>query len=294
MNAPVINIFRSKEEAFYFKNSQQNRFYCFTGVQLLPNNPYPYVQITDTPNGINLEDWTVNAIDICTEEKTDITNYFMVDSLTNSDNGNPQLYWSITNLPFDFNYQLIYLEITQTLGETFYSTPFLLTEIDIEKTSQYHYRTKKTEPYQSIGLQSWFRNITRNEELTQYYEASTRNTVTQAVKVNKLEKHMTELMSLDNLNCLSDILISPYLYLNLTRISLFEAPKFPEVTHQENFGKMEFLVSPNKNDTYKLEEPLRGDFLGSDFNADDFLIYDNGEPPVITRKHNNKFNLKYS
>lgn len=296
MNTPVINVFRSTQEAFYFKNSQQNRFYCFTGVQLLPNNPMPYVQITDTPDGLKLEDWTINAINICTEEKTDVTDYFMVDSLTNSLNGNPQFYWSLTNVPFDFGYELIYLEMTQTLGETFYTNPFLLTDIDSEKTSQFHYRTKKTEPYQSIGLQSWFRQPTRNEELTPYYEASTRNTVTQAIKVNKLEKHFTELMSLDILNHLSDILICPYLYLNSVRISLFEAPKFPELSQQENFGKTEFLVSPNKNDVYQIVTQVStlGDFLGTDFDAADFLIFDSGAPPIINRKHTNKFNLKYS
>ena len=275
MNNPVINIFRSTTEAFYFKNSQQNRFYYFTGVQLLPNNTLPYTQVTNTLNGINLEDWTVNVVNICTLEKTNITNYFMVDSLTNSQNGNPQLYWSLTNVPFDFGYELVYLEITQAIGETFYSQPFLLTDTDSEKTSQFHYRAKKTDPYQSIGLQSWFRQITRNEELTQYYEASTRNTITQAVKVNKLEKHFTELMSLDILNHLSDILISPYLYLNSVRVALFEAPKFPEVTNQENFGKMDFLISPNPNDRYEITQQVSilGDFLKTDFLATDFKTF---------------------
>lgn len=272
MNTPVINIFRSKTEAFYFKNSQQNRFFNFTGVQLLPNNPLKYIQVTDTPDGIELEDWSVNVVNLCNDQKTDITESFTVESYTNSQNGNRQFFWSLQNVPIDFGYELVYLEITQALGETFYSTPFLLTETDSEKTSQFHYRTKKTEPYQSIGLQTWFRNITRNEELTQYYEASTRNTVTKAVKVNKLEKHFTEIMSLDLLNQLSDILISPYLYLNQVRISLFEAPKFPEVTQQENFGKMEFIISPNKNDLYK-DDISRGDFSANDFSANDFKIY---------------------
>jgi len=272
MNTPVINIFRSKTEAFYFKNSQQNRFYCFSGVQLLPNNPLKYIQITDTPDGINLEDWSVKIVTLLNEQKTDITNSFTVESYTNSQNGNRQLYWSLTNVTTDFGYQLVYLEITQALGETFYSNPFLLTNTDSEKTSQFHYRSKKTDPYQSIGLQTWFRNITRNEELTQYYEASTRNTVTQAVKVNKLEKHFTETMSLDLLNQLSDILITPYLYVNKVRVSLFEAPKFPEVTNQENFGTMEFTLSPNKNDLYK-DDITRGDFLANDFSANDFKIY---------------------
>jgi hypothetical protein len=50
--------------------------------------------------------------------KTDIT-YFFVDRLTNDLDGAPQFYWSLTDVPFDFGYNLIYLEINQLLGETF-------------------------------------------------------------------------------------------------------------------------------------------------------------------------------
>ena len=103
MVEPVINIYRTKEEAFYFENSPINTQYIFKGVQLLPNNRLKYVQITNTPNGINLEDWTVYVVD-CKGTKTDITSSFLVESLTNSDNGNPQLYWSLKNIPFDFGW----------------------------------------------------------------------------------------------------------------------------------------------------------------------------------------------
>jgi len=116
---PFINIFRTKEEAFYFKNSQINTQFIFKGVQLLPNNASKYIQVTETPNGIDLEDWTVFAVDLCKGTKTEITPYFFVDSLTNSIDGSPQLFWSLTNVPFDFGYRLIYLEINQSLGETF-------------------------------------------------------------------------------------------------------------------------------------------------------------------------------
>ena len=136
MVSPFINLFRSKEEAFYFKNSQINTQFIFKGVQLLPNNTAKYIQVTDTPNGIDLEDWTVNIVDLCKGTKTDVTDYFFVDSLTNSLNGSPQLYWSLTNVPFDFGYSLVYLEIEQAVGELFYSTPFLLTNIEHEKTTQ--------------------------------------------------------------------------------------------------------------------------------------------------------------
>jgi hypothetical protein len=111
---PFINILRTKQEALYFKNSQINTF-IFKGVQLLPNNPRKYIQVTNTPLGIDLEDWQVNAVDYV-QGKTDITSHF-VDRLTNDLDGAPQFYWSLTDV-FFFGYNLIYLEINQ-LVETF-------------------------------------------------------------------------------------------------------------------------------------------------------------------------------
>lgn len=250
MTAPVINLFRSKDEALYFKNSQLNGFYVFTGVQLLPNNPISYTQITDTPDGLIVNDWIVNAVTLYKNVKTDITAYFNVDSVTNSLNGNPQLFWSLTDVPFDFGSNLIYLEVQQAIGETFYSQPFLLTDYENEKTTQFHYKDKRTDIYQSIGFQSWFRQIDKKTKLTSYYEASTRNTVTQAVETNKIEKHVSEVMAIDTLVQLTDILESPYLYVNSIRCSLFEAISIPELTQQENFANITFTLSPNKNDVY--------------------------------------------
>src|SRR5687768_7039325 len=125
MQEPIINLYRTVEEALYFKNSQLNTQFIFSGVQLLPNNLEKYIQVTNTPNGINLEDWAVKVISVCTgEELGDITPSFMVESLTNSINGNPQIVWSLSELIQDFGWDLIYLKITQALGETFYSQPF--------------------------------------------------------------------------------------------------------------------------------------------------------------------------
>lgn len=273
MIAPVINIYRSTNEALYFKNSQINRFYAFTGVQLLPNNPIPYTQITETPDGLNIEDWTVNAITLYRGIKTDITPYFNIDSKTNSLNGNPQLFWSIANVPFDFGSELIYLEINQAVGETFYTQPFLLTDYEKEKTTQFHYKDKRTDLYQSIGFQTWFRQADKKTKLTSYYEASTRNTVTQAVETNKVEIHVSEVMNKETLIQLTDVLESPYLYVNGIRCSLFEAVTIPELTQQENFANITFTLSPNKNDTYTPAQPARGDFSGSDFSATDFKIH---------------------
>jgi hypothetical protein len=249
MTAPLINLYRTKEEAFYFKNSPINSQYIFRGVQLLPNNPKKYVQITDTPDGINLEDWTVYVVD-CKGVKTNITSSFLVETLTNSDNGNPQFYWSLLNIPFDFGWDMIYLEITQAIGETFYSTPFMITDTDSERVTQVHYKDNKDDVYQSIGMRFFFLEEDKKTEMKTYYQLSTRNTVSQSVKTSYINIYRTELMPKSMLIALTYILESPILYIDNIRGYLYEAVDLPSKTSQENFASFDFQISPNKNDTF--------------------------------------------
>lgn len=289
--APFINLFRSKEEAFYFKNSQINTKFIFKGVQLLPNNTAKYIQVTDTPDGIDLEDWTVNVVDLCKGTKTDVTDFFFVDSLTNSLDGSPQLFWSLTNVPFDFGYRLVYLEIEQAVGELFYSTPFLLTNIENEKTTQFHYKDSNEDVYQSIGLQTWFDEEDKKTELTTYYEVSTKNTVSQAIKTSKIELFRTELMPKSVVIGLTYLLESPILYVNYIRNSLFEAIDLPKKTSQENFIEIEYILSPNYNDNFfGLADYLGIDYGSADYDTDDVLTPE----PTPTRIHINVYNAVYN
>jgi hypothetical protein len=274
MNAPtVINLYKSLEEALYFKNSQINTQFIFSGVQLLPNNPNKYIQVTNTPNGINLEDWTVKVVSICGEELGDITGSFMVESLTNSDNGTPQFIWSLKNIPIDFGFGLIYLKITQTLGDTFYSQPFKITAIDSEKTCQIIYKYKRTDPIQSIGVTAWFCEPDFLQELTPYYEVSTQSWVTASIEQGEVEYWRTEFMPKSLLIQLKTILGLPYVYINSVRANLKEAPEIPKKTSQENFGTMDFTLNFHPNDIYVQPDESNGDFIDSDFDPNDFLIY---------------------
>lgn len=290
MVAPFINLFRTTNEAFYFKNSQINTQFIFKGVQLLPNNTAKYIQVTQTPYGIDLEDWQVNIVDLCRGTKTDVTDYFFVDSLTNDADGSPQLFWSLTNVPFDFGYRLIYLEINQLIGETFYSSPFMLTNIENEKTSQFHYKDSKDDVYQSIGLQTWFDEEDKKTELTTYYEVSTKNTVSQAIKTSKLEKFRTELMPKSMLIGLSYLLESPVLYVNYVRCSLFEALDLPEKIAQENFIEVSYTLSPNYKDNFF----GLTDYNGIDYGAADYDTDEVPTPiPTPTRVFANEFSTEF-
>lgn len=288
---PVINLFRTLEEAMYFKSSQMNTQFIFSGVQLLPNNPNKYIQVTNTPNGINLEDWTVKMYSIYGNELGDISDSFMVESLTNSDNGNPQFIWSLKNIAQDFGYDLVYMKITQALGETFYSQPFKITAIDSEKTCQINYKYKRTDEIQSIGFNAWFSEPDFLQELTPYYEVSTQSWVTASIEQGEIEYWRTELMPKSVLIQLKSILGLPYVYINSVRASLKEAPEIPKKTSQENFASMDFTLNFHPNDIYIQPDEDNGDFLSSDWLANDWYIYQENTPPIVnTDVFNNIFN----
>lgn len=270
---PVINLFRTLDEALYLKNSQINTQFILSGVQLLPNNSQKYIQVTNTPNGINLEDWIVKVFSICGEELGNITDSFMVESLTNSDNGNPQFVWSLKNISQDFGWQLIYLEITQILGETFYSQPFKITDIESDKTTQINYKYEESDPIQSIGFNTWFNDEDLLQEQTSYYEISTKSWVTATMDDGRVEYWRTELMPKYLLVKLKEILGLPYLYINSVRASLKEVPEIPQKQSQENFAEMNFILNFHPNDIFVQPEESNGDFSPDDWLEDDFYLY---------------------
>lgn len=250
-----------------------NTQFIFSGVQLIPNNPNKYIQVTNTPNGMNLEDWTVKVFSLCGEELGDITDSFMVESLTNSDNGNPQFIWSLQNITQDFGWNLIYLQITQSVGETFYSQPFRITAINSEKVSQINYKFRETDEIQSIGFNIWFDDIDLLQELTTYYEESTQSWVSASMEQGEVEYWRTELMPKYLLIQLKKILGLPYVYINDVRASLKEATEIPKKTSQENFAEMSFVLNFHPNDVFVQPEASNGDFLDTDYDSNDFLIY---------------------
>lgn len=271
---PVINIFRTLAEAMYFKNSQLNDSFIFSGVQLLPNNSQKYIQVTNTPNGIELEDWIVKVMSICGEELGDITDSFLVEPIEiNSDNGNPQFIWSLTNIEQDFGWELIYLQITQSVGETFYSQPFKITSQESEKTCQINYKFKETDEIQSIGFNAWYDDKDLLQEQTTYYEESTQSWVTASMEQGEVEYWRTELMPKYLLVQLKKILGLPFVYINGVRASLKEVPEIPRKTAKENFAEMSFTINFHPNDVFVQPEPSRGDFASTDWSMDDFYLY---------------------
>ena len=279
----AINLYTTKAEALYFKDSQRNNFYEFGGIQLLPNETYIQkltdIELKNTYKATILrvsDDSVIGNLPYSIQEANYAVVYAASDiiyaasnTITVGSNTDSVTYISITPSQ-DCNNDLIYIGFSDVNNDTvyaasntvyaasnsninsnsnsnynYYTNPFYITLLDEDNTTKFTYKNLSSNNYESIGLKVWFRQKSRQSELTTYYESSTRNTVTQAIKTHNLEMYESEFMSIDDLIMTSEILESPYLYIGSTRYSLFEAVKIPELTQQENFAKIKFTLAPN-------------------------------------------------
>lgn len=265
MATTFINLYKSLEEALTTYESPLSTHFDFTGVQLLPDHPYPYRQRTNNPTGIELEDWNVSVYTLCGRFLGGVTEYFFVDEIFNDDNGQSQVVWSLNGFPDIFGYGLVYLEIKQQSGETFWTNPFEMSSENSEFVTRFDYGKKENE-IQSIGFQTWFRQRASNIEITSYYPISTGNTVTSNVKNAKYQKWQTGFIS-NNLNDkFVDMLLSKYLYCNLEKCNLFDAPEIPDLEFRENFAQFFYNLSfqgnfYNPNKTVPIPEPPKTDII---------------------------------
>ena len=237
----AINLYTTKAEALYFKDSQRNSFYEFGGVQLLPTRYYYQKFNYATTAFTSVTAYKVrdnSLIDTFTGDITIITSEFGTKAI------------EFVPTDFDFGNELIYLKLGYGASSFYYSNPFYYTSLDEDKTTEVSYYDTSNEYNISdinstINLKFWFRQKSRQSELTTYYESSTKNTVTQNIKTHNLEMYESEFMSIEDLIMIAEILEKPVLFVNDIRCSLFEAIKIPELTQQENFGKIKFTLAPN-------------------------------------------------
>ena len=226
---------------------------------MLPNNESPYVQCTNHIDGIELEDWTAYIV-ACGDKPingsenttlgTDVTDYFMVEDVFQNVGGYSQFTWSLTNVPFDFGHKMCYLMVTQTLGETFYSNRFKLTQEESEKVTRVDYRNSKIDTMQSVGLNMWYVQPLKNQEISAYYERSTGNTVINSIKSQKYESWKTRTISNDLFIKISDMFESVYIYVDQYRCNLFENLEVTKHSGQRNSEENELFLTFNRNDFY--------------------------------------------
>jgi len=223
----------------------------YKGVQLLPNDPLPYFQVTDHPTGIELEDWTVLVYTLCGKLLGDITSSFFVVESFQDYNGIPQIRWRLKNVPLECGVGLVYMEITQTAGETFWSTPFQLTAYESECTTRFDYWNEYEETrFQSIQLQTWFEDPGLVHEINQYTEESTQYSRSNTVTLTDVDIMNTERLAISLMVKFIKMMSSDYVYKDLMRTYPYEAIETPRREGATNWNILEYTVSTIPEDVF--------------------------------------------
>jgi hypothetical protein len=266
----AIKLYNSKSEALYFKDSQINRFYEFGGIQLIPSTsylqPYDYSYTVIKVESFRLrDDVLLNDLSLYIQATVGYGIDFALDEIMPYDYKNELIYLKFKHTPISITITDAFEARVLSSGGVFesklrlnaylltlvdendysylYSNPFYYTALDEDRTSLIEYRDNFVDNRYRVSLKVWFRQKSRQSELTSYYETYTKNTVTKAIRSHDLDMYESEFMSLEDLIMTTNILESPFLAINGSRCYLFEAVKLPELKQQENFGKIKFIVN---------------------------------------------------
>lgn len=251
MQPLFIRIENTFNEAMYFRDAPdmvKGAMY-FGGVQLIPNNPQPYTQLTRATEGVELEEYTVTVKDMCGNTLGDITDSFSVDSVYND--GLPQISWSLTNVQADFGLQMVYLEIQQLpAGNTYYSSPFMLTSEEQEYVSRWDYWNDNISDIRlSTGLRLWFKQYADVESITTYTPVSGAYQMSHS-NISEVEQWQTSLMELNIFRLIKHMRNCIYVYCDGQRTMPNDALETPQRSGGENFGEATLLLVRNPYDTY--------------------------------------------
>lgn len=246
-----IGLFDTIDEALSIRTSPQIDFYSVNGINILPLSQTKIKQQTNNHTGVSIEAYTAFLVNFRSGEEIDITNNFVVESLFQDSSGFNQVIWSVVNLPDIFNNgSLCYFRVEQILGQDYFSNPFTVSSYLFEKTAIIHYKEKQTDVAMSISLSMWFIEQLKDVELKNYYEISTKNTVTQSTKSRKYERWTTDVIGRDLAILISDLFEHKFVYIDGLRTNLFEAMEIAELTSKSQTKKYKIKLNVNKNDVF--------------------------------------------
>lgn len=252
MVAEFIKIKHSLNEALSYRASgQEDRYtYEFGGVQLLPNHVYPYVQRTQNPDGIEIEDSQVWVCDTCGNELQDITDYFNITRIFQDLNGKPQIEWSLNQVPFDFAYRLVLLKIQQGIDDIFYTTPFYLTNDGSELTSRWDYQQDFNDTMLSCQLQVYFRDYDSALNIASYNQVRNGKRTAQNVQNTEFERWKTQNVDKAFFKEFRNIFLSRIIYVDLALSGLYDGFETPAIEFDQNFLEASFNITRDESQLY--------------------------------------------
>ncbi len=243
-------------------------------IQLLPNDPQPYNQATNSRLGVSVGAYTAYIVDGCGNEE-DVTSYVTLTAF--QENGIDQLKIQLANLPTDYGAQLVYLKIDRfsTGAKFYYSNKFLLTDQESQFTSRLDYvdRERSIEAIggensigfiQSTRLRMYPTNFIPRHDVQQYYQITTGQHVNPRALAKELTEYKFPMADPWTYKRLLRAMLG-VCYIDQSRAYLFEAPEYAPREGRSNFSENRFLTDIDDNDFLGIAEVSTSmvDFLAS-------------------------------
>ena len=250
-----INLYHSKEQALSYRYSPNISILNHKGIQLLSGQQTKYIQPTNVPDGIELEDFAVFAVSLCGNKRTDISTSFMIERVYQDDNGVSQIEWSLKNLP-DLGTGLVYLEVNQMLlgetvyADTWYSNVFQITSYQAGSTARIDYRDDETETMFSTQLQIFFWREAKNNTLSTYVEAYSGDTVSSQSVYSKYEIWDTKRIDRTIALKFDELFKFTFVYIDFIRCSPYSVFEIPDPSGTENDTRFPFNLSFKYGEVY--------------------------------------------
>jgi len=247
-----IRIEHTIEEAKFYRYSpiENPDMLYINGIQLLPNNPLPYIQRTNNPEGIEIEDFVVSVVDLCGNELADITDAFDIVTVFQDENGKPQVEWSLTNIDYDAGGELVILKITQGANDIMYTSYFRLTNERSEYTSRWDYRNNASDTMLSTQLNVWYRQSKSTFNSTTYNSIVDGSLISANTTLSKYERWLTSIVDRNIFELFKELFTARFLYVDFLRAVKNEDFETPDIDDIENYFETEFTISRNPKDIY--------------------------------------------
>tara|TARA_R100000541_G_scaffold45643_1_gene52618 strand:+ start:2194 stop:3369 length:1176 start_codon:yes stop_codon:yes gene_type:complete len=255
-------------EALNTGNSPLSQYIYYNQIHLLPSENY--LQTTNVKDGIVFNgDYRAELIDCEENILADITQnvgiYEFIDK-----NGINQISFELAKLNVDFGFKELILRLTHTVSNNaFYSNPFVLTAESSYETSRFDYKSygyvngvsyEIAPYYQSIRLNFWFDNVENETEVSDYYQISNGNTISNRALYKQLEKYKSEYLTRFAYERANIMLISDVIYVDGVRITNKPQVKNGDRLGFSNLFDGSFACYKDYNDTfiygYQILEPL--------------------------------------
>ena len=225
-------------------------------IQLKPNDPEPYVQLSNFDFGLVISTYKVYVVrfEDCTE--VEITNNVTITTFV--ENGVVQGRFQYTDIPVDFGNGLVYIKIDlHGNGIKFlYSNLIRITDTDVDKTTRIDYldntRKGNETELQSTRIVMYKHNHISNTEIDSYYQISTEQNVNSRILENSLQEYYIPPINAWTFKRIEKAFYNGGFWLDKVRNYLTAPIEYVERQESSNVSEQMFTTDPSESNTINI------------------------------------------